>query len=63
MKILIAILAAGPLLAQSAEQLEFFEKNIRPVFVTKCSQCHGAKMQMSGLSLTSAAGFAGSSWM
>jgi hypothetical protein len=57
MKILFALLAAVPLLAQSAEQLEFFEKNIRPVFVTKCSQCHGAKMQMSGLSLTSAAGF------
>src|SRR5258708_30463852 len=57
MRTLLAILAAAPLLAQSAEQLEFFEKNIRPVFATKCSQCHGAKMQMSGLSLTSAAGF------
>ncbi|MFO0947372.1 MAG: PSD1 and planctomycete cytochrome C domain-containing protein [Planctomycetota bacterium] len=35
------------------EQLEFFEKSIRPVLVERCHSCHGPKKQMSGLRLDS----------
>src|SRR4029079_2490873 len=58
MRTLLALLAAPPLLAQSAEQLEFFEKKVRPVFATKCYVCHGPKAPMSGLNLSSPAEFA-----
>jgi len=58
MRTLLAFLVAGPLLAQSAEQLEFYEKKVRPIFATKCYSCHGPKAQMAGLNLSSAEGFA-----
>src|SRR5260370_38890784 len=48
MKTLLALFLVWPLLAQSAEQLEFFEKKIRPVFATKCYACHGPKTQTAG---------------
>lgn len=38
---------------------EHFEKKVRPVFVAKCQQCHGAKMQMGGVNLASGAGVNG----
>ncbi|HTM49982.1 MAG TPA: PSD1 and planctomycete cytochrome C domain-containing protein [Bryobacteraceae bacterium] len=53
----MALLAAVPLLAQSAEKLEFFEKKVRPLFAAKCYECHGAKVQMSGLNLSNPADF------
>ena len=37
--------------AQSGEQLEFFEKRVRPLFAAKCYACHGDKVQMGGLEL------------
>jgi hypothetical protein len=43
--------ADGP--APTREQAEFFEKSIRPVLVTHCASCHGAKKQESGLRLDS----------
>ncbi len=48
-------LACGPLLAEdfSAEDLEFFEKQVRPLLVEKCLQCHDAKQQKGGLRLDS----------
>jgi len=35
------------------EQLEFFEKRIRPVFVERCFECHGEGKDKGGLRLTS----------
>ncbi len=55
MRIAIAILAAAPLLAQTPDQ-EFFEKKVRPIFVANCYACHGQKMQMGGLNLSTGAG-------
>ena len=56
------IFAAAPLLwlcaayAQSPQQIEFFEKNIRPVLAEKCYACHSAgTMAMGGLRLDSKA--------
>src|SRR5688500_18289187 len=51
---------AGFQLAQSAEILsrgdvEFFEKNIRPILVERCYECHGPEKQKGGLRLDSRA--------
>ncbi len=46
--ILLSATVLTPLLAQdqiSAEQSAFFEKNIRPVLVNKCYDCHSAKSE------------------
>ena len=52
-----------PLLGQSTsservspEQLEFFEKRIRPIFATRCQGCHNPKVGTAGLDLTSVSG-------
>ena len=37
----------------TAEQLRFFETNVRPVLVEHCQKCHGAKKQWAGLRLDS----------
>ncbi|MFN6106669.1 MAG: c-type cytochrome domain-containing protein, partial [Planctomycetaceae bacterium] len=37
----------------AAENLEFFEKRVRPVLVEVCQKCHGANRQESGLRLDS----------
>src|SRR4030095_3348236 len=34
-------------------KLDFFEKHVRPVLVTHCLECHGAKKQESNLRLAS----------
>lgn len=39
----------------SAESLEFFEKQVRPLLVMHCQKCHGAKEQKGGLRLDSRA--------
>ena len=41
----------------SPEQLEFFEKQVRPLFVQHCNECHGAKKQEAALRLDTQAGF------
>ncbi|HEV7222736.1 MAG TPA: DUF1549 domain-containing protein, partial [Pirellulales bacterium] len=38
-----------------AEALEFFEKRVRPLLVSQCQKCHGAKQQKGGLRLDSRA--------
>lgn len=37
------------------EQIEFFEKNIRPVLAERCHECHGAHKHQNGLRLDSRA--------
>ncbi|HVX64405.1 MAG TPA: PSD1 and planctomycete cytochrome C domain-containing protein [Pirellulales bacterium] len=37
----------------SADQIEFFEKQIRPMLVNRCQSCHGADDQEAGLRLDS----------
>src|SRR5256885_14158289 len=39
--------------AISPEQIEFFEKKIRPVLAAECYECHGAEKQKGGLRLDS----------
>src|SRR5437773_10833113 len=55
-------LAAFPLVAADPapvplppEQVEFFEKKVRPVLAEMCYSCHGEKKQSAGLRLDSAA--------
>jgi hypothetical protein len=45
----LAAPAAGP---ASAEGLELFEREIRPLLLAECDSCHGAKLQQGGLRLT-----------
>ncbi|OYV92943.1 MAG: hypothetical protein B7Z73_04155 [Planctomycetia bacterium 21-64-5] len=42
---------AGEPATPTAEQVEFFEKSVRPVLVNRCQSCHGAEKQESGLRL------------
>ncbi|HET6424583.1 MAG TPA: PSD1 and planctomycete cytochrome C domain-containing protein, partial [Planctomycetaceae bacterium] len=46
-----ALCAAEP--APNAEELEFFEKRVRPLLVEKCLSCHGEKKQEGNLRLDS----------
>ncbi len=39
--------------AQTPAQLELFEKNARPLFVSKCQGCHNAKLKSGGIDLSS----------
>ncbi len=39
--------------AQPVAQVEFFEAKVRPVLMNRCSSCHGDKVQMGGIRLTS----------
>ena len=45
--------AAEPSPTPTAAQLEFFEKEVRPVLADHCYKCHGEKKQKSGLRLDS----------
>jgi hypothetical protein len=48
------VLALPPVAAaQAPQQIEFFEKQIRPVLATHCFNCHGSKKQQAGLRLDS----------
>ena len=48
--------AADPAPKLSPEQVEFFEKKVRPVLAEQCYSCHGEKKQSAGLRLDTAAG-------
>ncbi|MBS0202226.1 MAG: PSD1 domain-containing protein [Planctomycetes bacterium] len=41
----------------SPENLEFFEKQVRPLLVEHCQECHGLKKQEAGLRLDTRVGF------
>lgn len=49
------VLLTFPLAAQRPAD-ELFEKSIRPLFAARCYSCHGEKVQMGGLQLSSSAG-------
>lgn len=49
-----SLFAADP--KPTPEQIEFFEKKVRPVLAEKCYSCHGEKKQNGGLRLDTAAG-------
>jgi mono/diheme cytochrome c family protein len=53
--ILAALLVAAPAVAAepTSEQIEFFEKHVRPVFAENCFDCHGPDVQEAGLRLDS----------
>jgi mono/diheme cytochrome c family protein len=51
--LLPAVLHAAP--PANPQAVEFFEKHVRPVLVSKCQSCHGPKRQQSGLRLDSRA--------
>src|SRR2546421_9231176 len=42
--------------AQTPEQIEFFEKKIRPILAGRCSACHNAKATTAGLDLSTTDG-------
>ena len=47
--VLCLLISAAPLFgADAPEQIEFFEKNIRPVLVEHCYQCHSAETMAMG---------------
>ena len=49
----ILLLAHGAVADVSEEDLEFFEKKIRPILVNRCYECHGPEKQKGGLRLDS----------
>jgi mono/diheme cytochrome c family protein len=53
--VFLALSATAAEMAQppTAAQLEFFEKEVRPVLADNCYKCHGSKKQKSGLRLDS----------
>ncbi len=55
----ITLFFAGAVTAQTPQQIEFFEKSVRPLLATHCVECHGAneKKIRGGLRLTTKADF------
>jgi hypothetical protein len=49
-------IAAEPPGKATPEQIEFFEKKVRPLLADHCYSCHGAKKQSGGLRLDTSAG-------
>ncbi len=52
-----ALFLVSQALAQSPEQSEYFEKQVRPILANRCQGCHNPKTGKAGLDLTSSAGF------
>jgi hypothetical protein len=55
--LVILSLAAGLAAAQSPEDVEYFEKNVRPLLAAKCQMCHSTQLKTAELDLSSAEGF------
>ena len=47
----VRMVCAQPPAAPTAEQIEFFEKSVRPILINRCLKCHGPDKQESGLRL------------
>jgi hypothetical protein len=43
--------------SQLAGQIEYFEKQVRPILVRNCAGCHSSKTKIAGLDLTTSEGF------
>ena len=56
-RFLAPLAIAAACAAATPEQLEYFEKNVRPLLVANCQPCHNAKVKSSGLDLSTAEGF------
>ena len=58
-QVILSLCALGSLavFGQTAEQADFFEKNVRPVLATKCQMCHNAKAKTSGLDMSTGEAF------
>src|SRR4051794_320755 len=56
--LILALLAGALRAAASREQIDFFEKQVRPLFAAHCYSCHSAqaKPRFAGLSLDTPAG-------
>jgi hypothetical protein len=54
--LILTTFAAEPAKQPMAEDLQFFEKSIRPVLVEHCDKCHGEKKQWANLRLDSREG-------
>jgi hypothetical protein len=52
---LFSLTAAGFWAAPGAEDLDFFEKKLRPLLAERCFECHGESKPKHGLQLTSRA--------
>src|SRR5882762_7860155 len=52
--IMVIVLSTVP--APNPRQAEFFESKVRPVLVNRCGSCHGEKVRMGGIQLTSSEG-------
>jgi len=50
-------LSSGPDEGISAEQIQFFESKVRPLFIEHCVRCHGEEKQEGGLRLDSRSAF------
>lgn len=48
---ILCAVAATPCFASDTAGIEFFEKQVRPLLVTRCAECHGEKLQHGGLRL------------
>ncbi|MBY0507235.1 MAG: PSD1 and planctomycete cytochrome C domain-containing protein [Bryobacteraceae bacterium] len=53
----VAVFATRSAGAQAPEDVEFFEKRIRPLLVRNCQGCHNPKVKTSGLDMSTAAAF------
>jgi hypothetical protein len=53
--LLLFAMAVGA--APAPEDVEFFEKKVRPIFAAKCQMCHSAQIKTAELDLSSAEGF------
>ena len=49
----LTVLAGGAFAAPTPEQVEFFEKQVRPVLMDQCVKCHGPEKQKADLRLDS----------
>ncbi len=57
MRTFLSLLAFASVATAQPPGDEYFEKNVRPVFVQRCQGCHNPKAARAGLDLTTAAGF------